>query len=160
MCLIKPGVLYDTVSAPDQQNLPIIAGCDPNAMLWQKQALKTRTTTPNLTPVLTRTGYQYHTTWVKGVPISHKGEVQIHVHGRPGIKSRLAAYELVGPNWQLNAINVQDLFSAVTVTQVWLDRSLVGHIPGCFAGLWHLVAFGWAFPGFSSPRQKKDTLVL
>ena len=88
MSLIKPGVVYDTVKAPDQEDLPIIAGCDPNAMLWQKQALKTRTTTPDLTPILSRTGYQYHTTLVKGVPISHKREVQIHVHGRPGIEGR------------------------------------------------------------------------
>ena len=40
----------------------------PNAMVWQEQALKTHAVCPNLTPVLTRTGHQYRTTWVKGFP--------------------------------------------------------------------------------------------
>ena len=75
-------------------------------MLWQEQALKTRAATPNRPPVLTRTGYQYRSTWVKGVPISHEHEVQVHVHRHLGIEGRLAAYELVGPTWQLNVTNV------------------------------------------------------
>ena len=33
--------------------------------------------------------------------------------------------------------------------QVWLDRSLVGNIPGCFAGRWHAVPFAGVPLGFS-----------
>ena len=40
------------------------------------------------------------------MPISHKSEVQVHVHHHLGVEGRLAAYELVGPMWQLNVINV------------------------------------------------------
>ena len=75
-----------------------MAECDPDAMLWHEPALKTRTDTQNVTPVLTRTGYRNHTTWVKGVPISHKREVQVHVHRHLGIEGYLAAYELCGTN--------------------------------------------------------------
>ena len=75
-------------------------------MVWQEQALKTQSAHPSLSPVLTRTGHQYRTTWVKGVPISHKTQVQVHVHHHLGVQGRLAAYELVGPTWQLNVINV------------------------------------------------------
>ena len=74
--------------------------------MWQEQALKTQAACTNLTPVLTKTGDQYRTTWVKGMPISHKGEVQVHVHNHLGVEGRLAAYQLVGPTWQLNVINV------------------------------------------------------
>ena len=116
MSLNEPGVMYDTAKAPDLQDIPVMARCDPNAMLWQEQALKTHTATPNLTPVLTRTGYQYRTTWVKGVPISHKSEIQVHVHHHLGIEGRLAAYELVGPTWQLNVINVHVTFGDATDT--------------------------------------------
>ena len=42
--------------------------------------------------------------------------------------------------------------------QVWLDRSLVGHIRGALAGLGHVVAFCWVSPGFSSLRQKRTSL--
>ena len=59
---------------------------------------------------------KYHTTWVKGVPISHKGEVQVHVHHHLGVEGRLAAYELVGPTWQLNVINVHVPFGEATKT--------------------------------------------
>ena len=58
--------------------MPVMAKCDPDGMVWQEQALKTQAAHPNLTPVLTRTGPQYCTTWVKGVPMSHKSEVQVH----------------------------------------------------------------------------------
>ena len=85
-------------------------------MLLQQQALKTDMNTPNVTPVLTRTGYPYHTTWVKGVPISHKSEVELHVPHHLGIDGRLAAYELVGPTWQLSVMNVQLPFGDATDT--------------------------------------------
>ena len=68
-------------------------------MLWQEQALETRITTPTLTPTLTRTGYQYRTTWVKGVPIPNKTELQIHVDHHRVINARRASYELVSPTW-------------------------------------------------------------
>ena len=106
MSLNKPGVVYDPAKASNLQDIPIMAGCDPDAMLLQEQALKTRTDTPNLTSILTRTGYQYQTTWVKGVPMSHKQEIHVHVDGHLGIEGRLASYELVGPTWQHNVINV------------------------------------------------------
>ena len=116
MSLNEPGALYDTAKAPDLQDVPIMAKCDPHAMVWQEQALKTQVVCPNLTPVLTRTGHQYRTTWVKGVPISRKGEVQVHVQHHPGVEARLAAYELVGPTWRLNVINVHVPFGDATET--------------------------------------------
>ena len=102
----EPCALYDAPKAADLQDLPVMARCDLDTMLWQEQALKTQAAHPSLTPILARTGHQYRTTWVKGVPISHKSEVQVHVHHHPGVEGRLAAYELVGPTWQLNVINV------------------------------------------------------
>ena len=116
MSLNKPGALYDAAKAPDLQDVPIMAKCDPDAMIWQEQALKTKAVCPNVTPVLTRTGHKYHTTWVKGVPISHKGEVQVHVYHHLGVEGRLGAYELVGPTWQLNVINVHVPFGDATET--------------------------------------------
>ena len=77
MFLNEPGVLYDAAKASHLQDIPIMAGCDPDAVLWQELALKTRTATPNLTPVLTRTGYKSRTTWVRVLPISHKHQVQV-----------------------------------------------------------------------------------
>ena len=69
---------------------------------------------PEPNPVLTRTGYQNRTTWVEGVPISHKSEVQVHVQHQLGVEGRLAAYELVGPKWQLNVITVHVPFGDTT----------------------------------------------
>ena len=114
MSLNKPGALYGAAKAPDLQDVPVMAKCNPDAMVLQEQALKTKTARPSLTPVLTRTGHQYRTTWVKGVPISHKGEVQVHVHHDLGVEGRLAAYELVDPTWQLNVINVHVPFGDAT----------------------------------------------
>ena len=116
MSLNKPGALYDAAKAPDLQNVPVMARCDPDAMVWQEQALKTQAAHPSPTPILTRTGYQYRTTWVQGVPISHKSEVQVHVHHHLGVEGRLAAYELVGPTWQLNVINLHVPFGDATET--------------------------------------------
>ena len=116
MSLNEPGALYDAAKAPDLQDIPVMAQCDPDAMLWQERALKTQAANPSLTPVLTRTGHQYRTTWVKGVPISHKGEVHVHVHHHLGVEGPLAAYELVGPTWQLNVINVHAPFGDATET--------------------------------------------
>ena len=93
-----------------------MANCDPDAMVWQVQALKTKAAHPSLTPVLTRTGHQYRTKRVKVVPISNKSEVQVHVHHHLGVEGRLAAYELVGPTWQLNVINVHVPFREATET--------------------------------------------
>ena len=109
MSLNEPGVVYDPAKVSDLQDIPIMAGCDADAMLWPEQALKNRTDTPKLSPILSRTGYQYQTTLVKGVSMSHKREVHVHVHRHLGIEGRLAAYELVGPTWQLNVINVHVL---------------------------------------------------
>ena len=116
MSLNEPGALYDAAKAPDLQDVPVMAKYDPDAMVWQEQALKTQAAYPSLTPLLTRTGHQYRTTLIKGVPISHKGEVQAHVHHDLGVEGRLAAYELVGPTWQLNVINVQVPFGEATET--------------------------------------------
>ena len=116
MSLNGPRALYDAAKALDLQDVPIMAKCDPDAMVWQEQALKTQAVCPNLTPVLTTAGHQYRTTRVKGVPMSHKGEVQVHVHNHLGLKGRLAAYELVGPMWQLNVINVHVPFGDATET--------------------------------------------
>ena len=106
MSLNEPGVVYNTTKASGLQDIPIMAECDPDAMLWQEQAIKTRTDTPKHTAILTRTGYLYHATWVKGVPISQTRKIAVHVHRHLGIEGRLAAYEVLGPNWQLNVINV------------------------------------------------------
>ena len=116
MSLNKPGALYNAAKAPDLLDVRVMAKCDPDAMVWQERALKTQAVCPNLTPVLTRTEHQYRTTWVKGVPISHKGEVQVHVHHPLGVEGPLVAYELVGPNWQLNVIIVHVPFGDATVT--------------------------------------------
>ena len=116
MSLNESGALYDAAKAPDLQEVPVMAKCDPDAMVGQEQALKTQAAHPSLTPVLTRTGHQYRTTWVKGVPISHNSEVQVHVHHHLGVEGRLAAYELVGPTWQLNVINVHVPFGDATET--------------------------------------------
>ena len=40
MSLNEPGALYDATKAPDLQDVPIMAKCDPDAMVWQEQALK------------------------------------------------------------------------------------------------------------------------
>ena len=106
MSLNEPGALYDAAKALDLQDVPVMATCDPDAMVWQEQALKTQAAHPSLTPLLTRTGHKYRTKLVKAVPISHKGDVQVHVHHHLGVEGRLEAYELVGPKWQLNVINV------------------------------------------------------
>ena len=116
MSLNKPGALCNAAKAGDLQDVPVMAKCDPDAMVWQEQALKTQVAHRSLTPVLTRTKHQYRTTWVKGVPISHKGEVQVYVHHHLGVEGRLAAYELVGPTWQLNVINVHVPFGDATET--------------------------------------------
>ena len=116
MSLHAPGALYDAAKAPELQDVPVIAKCDADAMVWQEQALKTKAAHPSLTTVLTRTGHRYRTTWVKGVPISHKSEVQVHVHHHLGVEGRLAAYELVGPTRQLNVINVHVPFGDATET--------------------------------------------
>ena len=125
MSLNEPGALYDAAKAPDLQDVPIMAKCDPDAMVWQEQALKTQAVCPNLIPVLTRTGHQYRTTWVKGVPISHKGEVQVHVHHHLGMEGRVAAHELVGPTLQLNFINVHVPFGDATET--FLEQLMEAH---------------------------------
>ena len=54
----EPGVMYDTNMAWDLQDIPVMTGCILNATLWQELALKTHMTNSNLSPVLTRTGYQ------------------------------------------------------------------------------------------------------
>ena len=116
MSLNEPGALYDAAKAHDLQDVPVMAKCDPDAMVWQEQALKIQAAHPSLTPVLIRTGHQYRTTLVKGVPKSHKGEVQVQIHHHLGVEGRLAAYELVGPTWQLNVINVHVPFGDATKT--------------------------------------------
>ena len=112
----KQAPLHDAAKAPDLQDVPVMAGCDPDAMLWQEHALKPQVAHPSVTPILTRRGHQYRTTWVEGVPIFHKSEVQVHVHHHLSVEGRLAAWELVGPTWQLNVINVQVPFRDATET--------------------------------------------
>ena len=85
MSVKEPGVVHDPATSSDLQGMPIMAGSDSDPMLWQEQALKTRTDTPNLTSILTRTAYQYQTIWVKGVPTSHRREIHVHVHRQLGI---------------------------------------------------------------------------
>ena len=116
MSLNEPGTLYDAAKAPVVQDVPVMARCDPDVMVWHEQALKTQAAHPSLTPILTSTGHQYRTTWVKGVPISDKSEVQLHVHHPLGVEGRLAAYELVGPTWQVNVINVHVFIGDATET--------------------------------------------
>ena len=48
--------------------------------------------------------------------------------------------------------------TTLLVEQVWLNRSLVGHVPGCLAGLGQVVAFCWVSPGFSSLPQNRTVL--
>ena len=50
MSLNEPGALYNAAKTPDLQAVPVMAKCDPNAMVWQEQALKTQTAHPSLTP--------------------------------------------------------------------------------------------------------------
>ena len=45
----------------------------------------------------------------------------MHVHHHLGVEGVLAAYELVGPTWQLNVINVHSPFGDATET--FLDTS-------------------------------------
>ena len=116
MSLSEPGVLYAAAKATDLQDVPVMAGNDPDAMLWQEQALKTGVTHPRLSPIVARTGHQYRTTWVKGVPISHKSEVHVHVHHQVGVHGRLAAYELASLTSQLNVTNVHVPFGDATET--------------------------------------------
>ena len=125
MSLNEPGALYDAAKAPDLQDVPVMARCDPGATLWHEQALKTQAARPSLTPILARTGHQYRTTWVKGVPISHKSEVQVHVHHHLGVQGRLAADEPVGRTWQLNVINVHVPFEEATET--FLEHLMEAH---------------------------------
>ena len=40
----------------------------------------------------------------------------MHIHHHLGVEGRLAAYELVGPTWQLNVINVHVPFGDATET--------------------------------------------
>ena len=120
MSLNEPDALYDAAKSPDLQDVPVMARCDPDAMVWQEQALKAEAAHPSLTPIPTRAGHQYRIAWVKGVPISHKGEVQVHVHHHLGVEGCLAAYELVGPKWQLNVIIVHVPFG--DATEAFLDH--------------------------------------
>ena len=53
MSLNDPGVVYDVAKASERQDIPMMVGCDPDAMLWQEQALKTRTDTLKLIFILT-----------------------------------------------------------------------------------------------------------
>ena len=41
MSLNEPGALCDAAKAPDLQDVPVMTKCDPDAMVWQEQALKT-----------------------------------------------------------------------------------------------------------------------
>ena len=132
MSLNKPGVVYDPTKDSNLQDNPIMAGCDPEAMLWQEQALKTCTDTPNLTQNLTITGYQSENTWRKGVPMSHKRQVHVHVQRPLGIEGRLAPYKLVGPTWQLNVNNVHVPFGDATdaffeqLTEAYRQLAMMG----------------------------------
>ena len=54
MSLNEPGALYDAAKAPDLQDMPVMARCDPDAMVLQEQALKTQAAHPSLAPVVTR----------------------------------------------------------------------------------------------------------
>ena len=56
MALNEPGVVYDEAKASDLHQIPIMAGCDPDAILLQEKALRTRNDTLNVTPILTRRG--------------------------------------------------------------------------------------------------------
>ena len=66
------------------------------------------------------------------MPISHKSEVQVHVHNHLGVEGRLAAYELVGPTRQLNVINVHVPFGDATETflehcmEAYRQRAIMG----------------------------------
>ena len=50
MSLNKPGALYDAARAPDLQDVPVMAKCDPDALVWQEQALKTQAAHPSGPP--------------------------------------------------------------------------------------------------------------
>ena len=50
MSLNEPGALYNATKAPDLQDVPIMAKCDPDAMVWQEQALKNPDSPPQLNP--------------------------------------------------------------------------------------------------------------
>ena len=67
-------------------------------------------------------GYENHTCCVRGVPITHKTEVQFHVHHHLGIEGRLVAYERVGPTWQLNVVNMH--VSLGDTTDTFLEHIL------------------------------------
>ena len=90
--------MFHRTKAPDLQDILVMPGCTQDAMRQQQQFLKARAT---------RRGHHYHTARVKGVPTSHRGQIQIHVRGNLSFGGRLAAYQLVDPTWQPNVINVQ-----------------------------------------------------
>ena len=52
MSLNEQGALYNAAKAPYLQDVPVMATFDPDAMLWQEQALRTQVTLPSLTPTL------------------------------------------------------------------------------------------------------------
>ena len=110
----EPGILYTTNKSRDLQTLPLLPDTDPDVLLWQEQALKQWGPPPPLTPLTTRRGHTYNTTWTKGVPITHCQDIQVHTHRDLGIEGRLAVYELVGPRWQLNILNVHVPFGEAT----------------------------------------------
>ena len=47
----RTSVFYDAAKLPDLHYVPVMAGIDPDAMLWQEQALKTQVTHSSLTPI-------------------------------------------------------------------------------------------------------------
>ena len=49
MSLNEPGSLCDAAKAPDLQDVPLTARCEPDAMLWQEQVLETQVAHPSLT---------------------------------------------------------------------------------------------------------------
>ena len=58
----------------------------------------------------------------------------------------------------LNCMAKRNLDLHGPIMQIRLDMSMVGHVPGCLAGLWHVVALCLVSPGFSSLHQKRTTL--
>ena len=111
MSLNEPGITSNKSKAHHPKDIPAMEGCDPYAMLCQEQAPKAKANTPNLTPLLTRAANQYHTTRVKGMHISVRAKIQVHINHDLGIEDQLAGYELMGPNWQPKIINIHAPFS-------------------------------------------------
>ena len=90
---------------------------------------------------------------VKGVSVSHKSELQVHVHHHLGVEGRLAAYELVGPTWHLNVINVH--VPVGDATETFLEHLMDAHRQLAMTGLTVIIGDFNAAPSADDRRGQQ-----